>query len=151
MKTTPEVLLPMATRIIWGAILVAPVIYVTASWFANAQKESGPWFTPLTGALVLMALASVVMGIFIPDRTMNEQIVTGRQALTAPEIYQTAMIVRWAAFEAVSVIGFVASFTCYSVLPTVIGAVISIALVASSPPRQEDLERVQEKLNRVRA
>ena len=126
-------------RSMWFAFLAAPVVYVVVAAVAAQNIEPRPFPQPLTAILVMAALSSVVAGNAVSGRmlaAMQKPGVALDPQLTEDQLaaYQTAMIVRWACFEAASVMGLVLVFLSGQLLAVVIGSGVSLALIASSRP-----------------
>ena len=125
-------------RLIWLAFLAAPVVYGVVAGVAIAAQPDRPWPMPLTAIFALLALVSAVAGFFWPGFVQRHGISSRPRTGPDPDPYRTAMITRWACFEAVAIYGVVLSFVSAQLLPTVVGAVVALALIAASPPRPAD-------------
>jgi hypothetical protein len=130
---------PTTLRNIWFAFMLAPVVYVVLSWFVTREQAGRALPMPLTAVLALAAVATVVVGYVLPDLVARRRRGDGAGAGTPLDIYQTAMIVRWACFEAVAIYGFVLAIVSLQMLPALVGSVIALALIASSRPRPDAL------------
>lgn len=124
-----------ALLVIWGAILLAPAMYVVVAWFMFGQAEdfrvaenSGlPWSQIGMGLLLVLGLgagyyqrwalgAARLKAILVAepvqpagkDRDLFEKLSPAEQSLTGLwQHYQTTMIVVWALLEAMAVAGLV--------------------------------------------
>jgi hypothetical protein len=117
---------PRTLRLMWAGFLIAPVAYLVVGWVAAPSLTANSFPQPLTPILVLFGLGSVVLGNVLP----------GRLAAARP---QTLLIVRWGCFEIPAVLGLVLLFFSGQLLAVVIGAGVSLALIAKSRPETAGL------------
>lgn len=139
MSTPPSRTSSKTLRIIWTAFLVAPVVYGVLGWILTSQHEAGPLPMPMTAVFAAVAVASAVAGYILPAFVARRRLAEEGGNVSDLDAYQTAMIVRWTCFEAISLYGFVLSFMCYQFPPTLMGVVVSLALIGTSRPQPTDV------------
>jgi len=124
-----------ALLVIWGAILVAPVMYVGIAWFLfgrtdhfqAAENPGLPWSQIGMGLLLVLVLGAgyfqrwalggerlraILATVPVPaagkDRDLFKKLSPAEQSLTGLwQHYQTTMIVVWAILESMAVVGLV--------------------------------------------
>jgi hypothetical protein len=124
-------------RLIWIAFLAAPVVYVVLSSFVVRGGEALPLPMPLTAVLALAAAATAVAGHVVPDLVARQRRGDATRSVSPLDLYQTAMIVRWACFEAIAIYGFVLAIASRQLVTVVVGAMVSVALIAGSRPQPD--------------
>jgi hypothetical protein len=124
-----------ALLVIWGAILLAPIMYVVIAWFLFGraddfqvpQNSQLPWSQIGMGALLVLGMGAsyyqrmalsparvkAVLSVEpIPpagkDRDLFEMLTSGEKRLAGLwQHYQTTMIIVWAMLEGMAVVGLV--------------------------------------------
>lgn len=124
----------IALLVIWGAFLAATVIYVVVGWLMCRDLTAQPLPLAVVAGLSAMAVGTIALGYILPPRQLAKLSGDDLTEASVLPAYQTAMIIRWACFEAVAIYGLVLTIIGCQVLPVVVGAVISAALLASARP-----------------
>ena len=140
MPASPVAPSPRILKVIWIAFMAAIVFYLVVAWKLTSVTEALTMPMGLAAAMALAAVGTVVAGFVLPPIVARQQAAAATEPLPPLAIYQTAMIVRWACFEAVAIYGFVLTIASRQYLPIAVGAVLALALLASSPPRPESVE-----------
>jgi len=128
-------------NVIWLAFMAATVFYVGLGIYMAGglpPKEGSPI---LAVAFGMAAMVAVIAGFRLPERKLAHCAVHGETVEDILPLYQTAMIIRWAAFESVAVMGWVLLIVTSSLLPLLVGAAFSLILIATSKPDPEGLLR----------
>lgn len=124
---------PLTLRIIHAAFMAAAVFYVVIGYVLARQAETVPLNQVLVMALAVAAVGSIVAGYVAPRAYWRQVAGDERGSLAA---YQTGMIIAWACFEAVAIYGLVLTIMSGQELPVLIGAVVSLAFLASARPQR---------------
>jgi hypothetical protein len=122
-----------ALRVIWIVFTIAPLAYVGIGLVVAVPQPDLPLPMPLTAFLALAALGAVLVGMMLPTYLARA---AGGDAGT-DDLYRNAMITRWACFESVSIFGLVLAIITGQSMPLVVGAVLSVALIASARPTED--------------
>jgi len=126
-------------KIIYAAMLGAPVFYAFVGKIISTAAEKTPLPMPITAVLALMAVGSVTMAYILPRAKWTAAAQRGRPEQEALEDYQSAMVIHWACFESVSVFGFVLGVISGQWLAVVVGAAVSLAFLATARPAPDDM------------
>lgn len=152
-----------ALFVIWGAIMLAPLMYVVVAWFLFGQTEGQgmgaetdlPWTQIGMGLLVLLGIAAtyyqrVALGsgrlkaiVEAPpvapggkDQDLFEKLPSAEQRLlNLWQHYQTTMIVVWAILEAIAVVGLVLTILQRDFRVIIPFALAAIILMVLKRPR----------------
>lgn len=128
---------PKAITIIWLAFLAAVGAYVCIGWLVLRGLPAGEYPMPLTVILCLAAAGCVGMGYVLPGRLQAKDRVPNAPAgTTADRVarYQILMIIRWACFEALAILGLVLMLLSGQGLPLVAGAAAAFVLIYGARP-----------------
>ncbi|HPF35693.1 MAG TPA: hypothetical protein PLH84_09760 [Candidatus Krumholzibacteria bacterium] len=144
---------------IWLAFLTAPIIYGFIGWMIHGQRADAEPATlpPVVPAVLAVAGVLAAGALFLFSRASLERVVRGETPLTglatAPvstpaglqeheaellrryPAFQTAMILRWAGFESLTLLGLVAAVMGAGLQPLLIGAALSVGLTFLARPR----------------
>ncbi len=147
--------------VIWLAFLAAPVIYLVVAYYVLAGSRAGatmhlPAFLPYVVLVGGLGLAGMVYTISRKQmaRAAKGDVApsgAGGSVVAPPELdadertlyfrlalYQTAMIIRWAGFEALAVYGLVLVVVMHTYPPIVYGAALALLLILLNRPAADD-------------
>jgi len=153
--------------VIWGSFLTAALLYIAVGYLVATRDPAAPargGSFALTVGLVVAAVVLVVAGRLLlqrrlarADRGAASMIASGRimtpgsapppggelepaerEVLGLAAYYQTTLIIVWACYEAVAVLGLVGTILDLDVRPVVVGAVAAVALIGTTRPQLED-------------
>lgn len=119
---------------LWFAFLTAPVAYLVIGWILSRDAAPQPYPQAVLAAMLLFATGAVAVGVLAPDRVLRGALKEPADDAAILAAYQTARIIRWAAFESVGIAGLVLTVLTRQVLPVALGATIGIVLNALSRP-----------------
>jgi len=124
-------------QLIWLAFMGAAVIYAVIGGMLARQAAPGELAGPVVAAFAVAAMASAAAGFALPPRMLAR--VRGHDLSLGEVIprYQSAMVVGWACFEAVALLGLVLTLLTGEVLPVLSGAAVSVALLLAGRPRPQ--------------
>ncbi|MEZ4386748.1 MAG: hypothetical protein R3D98_04095 [Candidatus Krumholzibacteriia bacterium] len=130
---------PSATtlKVIHLAFMAATVVYVAVGYVAVPTVVPPAASHLITVALSVAAVAAIAAGYLVP-RAYWRQVADGRVPGTEPgtlAAYQTGMIITWASFESVAVIGLVLAMITGTWLTALAGSVVALAFLASARPQ----------------
>ena len=124
-------------KVIHLAFMAATVIYVAVGYTLGKDAEQVPFPRLITMALIAAAVGTIVAGFAIP-RIYWGRVAAGRVTDVEPgslAAYQTGMIIGWACFEATAIYGLVLTIMTGQWLAVLVGAVVSLAFLASARPQ----------------
>jgi len=128
-------------NIIWIAFMAATVFYIGLGIYmarGMSPKDASPIIAVAFG---MAAMALVIAGFRLPARKLAVCAVEGESVEDILPLYQTAMIIRWAAFESVAVLGLVLLVVTGSLSPLLVGSGFALVLIATAKPDPEGLLR----------
>lgn len=132
---------PRLLRVLWLALMLAPVVYLAVATVVITQRgggvvSAGPALRP---ALILVGLGLGVLAVVLGRRQLGPRtLAAGRPALRdVLDRYQRALIVCWAIDDGIGVVGLLAALLTGNLrdaAPLVAGALL-LAAVAHRPSR----------------